>query len=103
MRVLRVKLCGMFAPYLVHWLAITGLYVKAWQSNFDVRTPRKLPNIRQKWEYNDEFGEKLRRLVTRAYSGTDLDMQDQLAVEAFLRDNHNSRIAYDVYNELQGH
>ena len=37
-------------------------------------------------------------MVTRAYPGTDLEMQDQLAAEAFLRGYRNSRIAYDVLN-----
>ena len=59
---------------------------------------RKLAEMRQKGESNDEFGEEVRRLVTRAYPGTDLEMQDQLAAEAFLRGYRNSRIAYDVLN-----
>ena len=59
---------------------------------------RKLAEIRQKGESNDEFGEEVRRLITQAYPGTDLEMQDQLAAESFLRGYRNSRIAYDVLN-----
>lgn len=55
--------------------------------------------MRQRGESNDEFGEKVRRLVTQAYPGTDLEMEDQLAAEAFLRGYRNSRIAFDVLNK----
>lgn len=41
----------------------------------------------------------MRRLVTQAYAGTDLEMQNQLAAEAFLRGYRNSRIAFDVLNK----
>ena len=54
--------------------------------------------MRQKGESNDEFGEEVRRLVTLAYPGTDLEMQDQLGAEAFMRGYRNSRIASDVLN-----
>ena len=59
---------------------------------------RKLADISQKGESNDEFGEEVRRLVTQAYPGTDLEMQDQLAAEAFLKGYQNSRIEYDALN-----
>ena len=55
---------------------------------------RKLADIKQKGESNDEFGEEVRHLVTQAYPGSDLEMQDQLAAEAFVRGYRNSRIAY---------
>lgn len=60
---------------------------------------RKLADMRQRGESNDEFGEEVRRLVTQAYPGTDFEMQDQLAAEAFLRGYRNSRIAFDVLNK----
>lgn len=60
---------------------------------------RILAEIRQRGESNDEFGEEVRRLVTQAYPGTDLEMQDQLAAKAFLRVYRNSRIAFDVLNK----
>lgn len=41
----------------------------------------------------------MRGLVTQAYAGTDLEMQDQLAADAFLRDYRNYRIAFDVLNK----
>ncbi|KAK3098956.1 hypothetical protein FSP39_024662 [Pinctada imbricata] len=60
---------------------------------------RKLSEIRQRQESNEEFGEEIRRLVTRAYPGVDLLLQDQLAAEAFLKGYKNSKIAYDVLNK----
>lgn len=60
---------------------------------------RKLALMRQRGESNDEFGEEVRRLVTQTYPGTDLEMQDQLATQAFLRGYRNSRIAFDVLNK----
>lgn len=58
---------------------------------------RKLAEIRKSGEYYDEFGEEVRRFATQAYPGTDLEMQDQLAAEVFLRGYRNSRI--DVLNK----
>jgi hypothetical protein len=52
--------------------------------------------IRQKSKSNDEFEDVC--LVTQTYPGTDLDMQDQLAADVFLKGFRNSRIAYDVLN-----
>ena len=46
---------------------------------------RMLSEIRQKQESNEEFGEEIRRLVTRAYPGVDVVLQDQLSAEAFLK------------------
>lgn len=60
---------------------------------------KKLAEIRQRGESNDEIWEEVRRLVTQAYPGTDLEMQDQLAEEAFFRCYRNSRIAFDVLNK----
>ena len=60
---------------------------------------RMLSEIRQKQESNEEFGEEIRRLVTRAYPGVDVVMQDQLAAEAFLKGYKNTKIAYDVLNK----
>ena len=59
---------------------------------------RKLADIKQKGESNDEFGEEVRHLVTQAYPGSDLEMPDQLAAEAFVRGYRNSRIAYYTLN-----
>ena len=58
-----------------------------------------LSKIRQKQESNEEFGEEIRRLVTRAYPGVDVVMQDQLSAEAFLKGYRNTKIAYDVLNK----
>lgn len=56
---------------------------------------RKLAEIRQRGESNDEFGEEVRRLVTQEYPGTELEMQDQLAAEGY----RNFRISFDVLNK----
>lgn len=56
---------------------------------------RKIAEIRQRGESNDEFGEEVRRLVTQEYPGTELEMQDQLAAEGY----RNSRISFDVLNK----
>ena len=55
---------------------------------------RKLADIKQKGESNDEFVEEVRHLVTQAYPGSDLEMPDQ----AFVRGYCNSRIAYYAFN-----
>lgn len=41
----------------------------------------------------------MRRLVTQAYPGTDMEMQNQLAAEAFLRGYCNPRIAFNVFSK----
>lgn len=46
---------------------------------------RKLSEIKQKEETNEELAEEIKRLVTRAYPTVGLDMQDQLAAEYFLK------------------
>ena len=58
-----------------------------------------LSEIRQKQENNEEFGEEIRRLVTCAYPGVDVVMQDQRAAEAFLKGYKKTTIAYDVLNK----
>lgn len=89
----------MFAPYLGLWQPITDPCVKAWLSDLVFHLAQEIAEIRQRGESNDEFGEEVRRLVTQAYHGTDLEMQDQLAAEAFLRCYRNSMIAFDVLNK----
>ncbi|XP_069137250.1 uncharacterized protein [Argopecten irradians] len=59
----------------------------------------KLHDLLQKSLNNDEFGEEVRRLVTLAYPGVDLKLQDQLAAETFLKGYKNIRVAYNVMNQ----
>ncbi|XP_049326794.1 uncharacterized protein LOC125786977 [Astyanax mexicanus] len=60
---------------------------------------RRLNELRQQKEATAEFAEEIRRLVTLAYPGVDLQLQDQLAADAFLRGLCNQRIAYEVMNK----
>ena len=70
--------------------ALTGNYRSLRESltkRFESKDPastvrRKLADIKQEGESNNEFGKEVRHLVTQAYPGTDLEMQDQIAAEA---------------------
>ncbi|KAI7811653.1 hypothetical protein IRJ41_008241 [Triplophysa rosa] len=46
-----------------------------------------------------EFAEEVQRLVTLAYPGVELDLQDQLATDFFLKGLHNQKVAYEVMNK----
>ena len=70
---------------------------------FGVKDPpttvrRKLGELRQGKESLAEFAEEVRRLVSLAYPGTDLALQDQLATDAFLKGLWNQMVAYEVMN-----
>lgn len=70
---------------------------------FGVKDPpttvrRKLGELRQGKESAAEFAEEVRRLVSLAYPGTDLILQDQLATDAFLKGLRNQKVAYEVMN-----
>lgn len=59
----------------------------------------KLGELRQgKKETSAEFAEEVRRLITLAYPGVDLQLQDQLATDAFLKGLKNRKVAYEVMN-----
>ncbi|KAI3370013.1 hypothetical protein L3Q82_024438 [Scortum barcoo] len=63
---------------------------------FGVKDPpttvrRKLGELRQGKESAAEFAEEVRRLVSLAYPGTDLLLQDQLATDAFLKGLRNQK------------
>ena len=93
-------LCSLPRDMLRTFAAIREALTK----RFDRKDPpvtlrRMLSEIRQKQESNEEFGEEIRRLVTRVYPGVDVVMQDQLAAEAFLKGYKNTKIAYDVLNK----
>ena len=60
---------------------------------------RRLSELRQQKESSAEFAEEVRRLVTLAYPGVDLVMQDHLAADAFLKGLGNQRVAYEVMNQ----
>lgn len=53
----------------------------------------------QRGESNDGFKKEVRRLVTQAYPGKYLEMQDHQAAEGFVRGYRDSRIAFDVLNK----
>lgn len=70
---------------------------------FGVKDPpttvrRKLGELRQGKESPAEFAEEVQRLVSLAYPGTDLLLQDQLATDAFLKGLKNQKGAYEVMN-----
>ena len=62
---------------------------------------RKLAEIRQKGQSNDEFVEKVRWLVTRAYPGTDLEM-NCLLQKPFWGATANQGLHMMCLTELQG-
>lgn len=49
-------------------------------------------------ETSAEFAEEVRRFITLAYPGVDLQLQDQLATDAFLKGLRNQMVAYEVMN-----
>ena len=58
---------------------------------------RKLAELRQGKEMSlSVFGEEVRRLITQAYSEVAVDLQEQFAVDAFLRGLNDQKIAYEV-------
>ncbi|ROI47877.1 hypothetical protein DPX16_16300 [Anabarilius grahami] len=59
---------------------------------------RKLGEIRQFKESAAEFAEEVQCLVTLANPGVELDLQDQLATDFFLKGLHNQKVAYEVMN-----
>jgi len=60
---------------------------------------KQLAEFRQKKESVEEFGQEVRSLVSKAFPGVGLEMQDELAAEAFLKGLHDSRIAYQAMNK----
>ncbi|CAL9699312.1 unnamed protein product [Knipowitschia caucasica] len=63
---------------------------------------RKIGELRQARETSAEFAEEVRRLITLAYPGVDLQLQDQLATDAFLKGLRNQKVAYEVMNRDPG-
>ncbi|XP_060758004.1 uncharacterized protein LOC132868818 [Neoarius graeffei] len=79
------------------------LLVEQLTQRFGLKDPpttvrRKLGELRQGKETTAEFAEEVRRLVTFAYPGVDLQLQDQLATDAFLKGLRNQKVAYEVMN-----
>lgn len=60
---------------------------------------RRLGELRQSKQSSTEFAEEARRLVTLAYPGVELTLQDQLATDAFLKGLNNQKLAYEVMNK----
>ncbi|KAK7918651.1 hypothetical protein WMY93_009935 [Mugilogobius chulae] len=79
------------------------LLVEQLTQRFGKRDPpttirRKIGELRQQRETSAEFAEEVRRLITLAYPGVDLQLQDQLATDAFLKGLRNQKVAYEVMN-----
>ncbi|CAG2253447.1 unnamed protein product [Mytilus edulis] len=53
---------------------------------------------RQHNEKNEEFAEEVRRLVSRAYPTSSIELQEELAAEHFLKGHKNPKIAYEALN-----
>ena len=59
---------------------------------------KKLSDLRQHNEKNEEFAEEVRRLVSRAYPTSSIELQEELAAEHFLKGHKNAKIAYEALN-----
>ena len=59
---------------------------------------QKLGELRQGKEAVEEYAERVRRLVSRAYPEVPLATQEELAAEAFLRGYKSPRVAYQAMN-----
>lgn len=60
---------------------------------------RKLGELRQLKESAAEFAEEVQRLVTLPYPGVELDLQDQLNTDFFLKGLCHQKVAYEVMNK----
>ena len=60
---------------------------------------KRLEDLRQKGETDDEFAEEARRLVARAFPTVTITLQEELAAEAFLKGYRNSRVGYEALNK----
>ena len=60
---------------------------------------KRLEDLRQKGETDDEFAEEARRLVVRAFPTVNITLQEELAAEAFLKGYRNSRVGYEALNK----
>ncbi len=60
---------------------------------------RKLGELRQLKESAAEFAKEVQRLITLAYPGVELDLQDQLATDFFLKGLRNQKVAYEIMNK----
>ena len=79
------------------------LLTKYMENRFSRKEPpntarKKLSAIRQKSESNEEFAEEVRRLVGRAYPSVTIELQEELAAEAFLNGYKNARTGYEAMN-----
>ena len=77
---------------------------KMMEDRFNMKDPpttarKRLEDLRQKGETDDEFAEEARRLVARAFPTVTLTLQEELAAEAFLKGYRNSRVGYEALNK----
>ncbi|RXM33956.1 hypothetical protein EOD39_5080 [Acipenser ruthenus] len=60
---------------------------------------RRLGELGQNKESSAEFVEGVRRLITLAYPGVELELQDQLAVDLFLKELRIQKVVYVIMNK----
>ncbi|KAL5015456.1 hypothetical protein ScPMuIL_009726 [Solemya velum] len=71
------------------------------ENSFDRKEPpttarKRLADLRQKHESNKQFAEEVRRLVTLAYPTVGMELQEELAAEAFLKGYKRPKTAYEA-------
>ncbi|KAL5011242.1 hypothetical protein ScPMuIL_011676 [Solemya velum] len=71
------------------------------ENRFDRKEPpttarKRLADLRQKHESNEQFAEEVRRLVTLAYPTVGMELQEELAAEAFLKGYKRPKTAYEA-------
>jgi hypothetical protein len=61
---------------------------------------KELEEVRQKGEYDDEFAEHVRRLVSQAFPSLNIELQEKIAAESFLKGYKNAKIGYETLNKI---
>lgn len=51
---------------------------------------KRLEEVRQKGESDDEFAETVRRLVSQAFPSVSIELQEEIAAESFLKGYKNA-------------
>jgi len=77
-------------------LSLTGRFGK---SEPPTTARKRLSTMRQQSETLEEFGEEIRRVVSSAYPGMPLHMQDEIAAESLLKGLKNKKIAFEALNQ----
>lgn len=61
---------------------------------------KRLEEVRQKGESDDEFAETVRRLVSQAFPSVSIELQEEIAAESFLKGYKNAKIGYEALNKM---